>query len=155
MRRPIRTRRLGVAAIVSLLAFVALAGAGVRSFETCDNLSLGVHQVIILNRGCLVYVYEFENSGRHSLLIIYHPSLLVEDKSPASLDKTIPAEWRFAGFWGGELGGDYVPTYNMVYFGVPLWFPLLLLLIAPVRRLIARPADAPAFPVVADAKSVN
>jgi len=35
---------------------------------------------------------------------------------------------------------------------VPLWFPLLLLLITPARWLIARPTNAPAFPVIAEGR---
>jgi len=33
---------------------------------------------------------------------------------------------------------------------VPLWFPLFLLLIIPMYWLIARSANGPAFPVIAD-----
>ena len=46
-----------------------------------------------------------------------------------------------------ELGSEKVFAVR-----IPVWFPLLLLLIAPARWLIARPADAPAFPVITDAK---
>jgi len=35
---------------------------------------------------------------------------------------------------------------------IPLWLTLLLVLIGPVRWLIARPANAPAFPVITDTK---
>ena len=39
---------------------------------------------------------------------------------------------------------------SLFMVNVPIWFPLLLLLIAPVCWLIARPANAPAFPIVTD-----
>lgn len=38
---------------------------------------------------------------------------------------------------------------------VPLWIPLLLLLIAPVCWLIAQPANIAAFPVVTDTKQAS
>ncbi|HEX5243521.1 MAG TPA: hypothetical protein VFW23_09705 [Tepidisphaeraceae bacterium] len=43
-------------------------------------------------------------------------------------------------------------TAESFVYGVPVWFPLLLLFIAPARWLIARLASAPAFPVITDAK---
>ena len=42
-----------------------------------------------------------------------------------------------------------VARYEGRYFWLPLWFPLLLLLIAPVRWLISR-RSRPAFPVITD-----
>jgi len=39
MHRPIRTRRLSIDAIWSLLAFMVVAGAGVRSFWIADELT--------------------------------------------------------------------------------------------------------------------
>jgi len=36
----------------------------------------------------------------------------------------------------------------MFSFWIPLWFVLLLLLIAPALWLVARPTNAPAFPVI-------
>ena len=47
---------------------------------------------------------------------------------------------------------DYPGALREFQIFIPLWFPLLLLLIAPVRWLIARPQYVPAFPVIADAK---
>src|SRR6185437_12354296 len=43
MRRPTRTRRLSIAAIVSLVAFVVLASAGVRSLFVYDQWDFGSH----------------------------------------------------------------------------------------------------------------
>jgi len=43
-------------------------------------------------------------------------------------------------------------TLVLLVVDVPLWPLLLLLLIAPIRWLIARPANAPAFPVIAKAR---
>ena len=40
-------------------------------------------------------------------------------------------------------------TAEAFVYVVPIWFPLVLLLITPMRWLIAQPANKPAFPVFA------
>ena len=149
MRRPTRTRRLSIAAVLSLLAFGVVAAAGARSFWVLDNLSLGAHQVIFVNRGCLVYDHESTDGNLSSPFIAQHGSVLIEERA-FSVGKILSADWVHAGFWGGK-GTDGF-RYCERYFGMPLWPLLLLLLIAPARWLIARPVDAAAFPVVTDAK---
>lgn len=149
MRRPTRTRRLSIAAVVSLLVFAAVAGVGARSFWILDNLSLGVHQVILLNRGCLVYEHESTNGNLSSPFIAQHGSALIEERA-FTVEKILSADWVHAGFWGGEMTDGF--SYEGRYFGVPLWPLLLLLLVAPSRWLISRAANAPAFPVINDGK---
>ena len=48
-----------------------------------------------------------------------------------------------------RVGAQMTREFEIV---MPLWPLLILLLIAPVRWLTARPANAPAFPVIANAK---
>jgi hypothetical protein len=55
MDRPVRTRRLSIAAMVSLLAAVIVAGAGVRSFWIDDLFSLNHGREVDLNYGCFQY----------------------------------------------------------------------------------------------------
>ena len=132
--------------MVSLLAFVAVEGAGMRSFQTWDNLRIGLYRLIILNDDCIVYAHASANSIHHSPLFDQKPIFFEERFTFAS---EFPSSWNIAGFWGGHLKGSRI---DEVYFGVPLWPLLLLLLVAPVRWLMARPANAPAFPVVTDTK---
>jgi len=141
MRRPTRTRRLSIAALTSSLAFVIVACAGIRSFWTYDAWQTVVHgegYAFVLECGTAGFVCR---SG-----------------------EAIPSEP------GGHVHGDENPDRYAVLFGIrefqfhvsrkeaeidlriPVWPLLLLLLIAPVRWLIARPANAPAFPVITDAK---
>ena len=141
MRRPTRTRRLSIAAIASLLVFAIFAVAGIRSFWTADGWFDSSGRLIALNAGCLTYwhfsVPNFLPTGHLS--------------SSSSPDKRAfeQALWGFR----VDKNSSSDPSGNVSYFRVasPIWPLLILLLIAPVRWLIARPANAPAFPVIANA----
>lgn len=144
MKRPTRTRRLSIAAITSLLAFMALASAGVRSFWTWDGWVFpGEAELtgIMLHRGSIFCVHP---TGETLQGGIRHVT------GPAQADPGFPGS--ILGFFVSkdlDHGADGERTFALQ---VPLWFPLLLLLIAPVRWLIARPAEGPAFPVITDPK---
>lgn len=156
MRRPTRTGRLSITAILSLLALVAVAGIGVRSFWfqeswTLQPASTGrvAERMIALNRG----------------------RVSCEDVSWITATK--PSELRDLGYMSGDLKSPFPGhrsilglsetkevalilkdrTLVILVVDVPLWPLLVLLLIAPLRWLIARPAGGPAFPVVIDSKS--
>lgn len=139
MRRPTRTRRLSIAAIVSLAAFALLAGAGVRSFWTWDSWKLGPQSAIGLEDCRILFAHGSRN--------------------------LFPGPTHQTGY-SGRIPGDSVLGFSYTHlripmpkttaeafvYGVPIWFPLLLLLIIPIRWLIARSTSAPAFPVITDAK---
>jgi|SRR6185437_802493 len=147
MRRLIRTRHLSIAAIVSLLVFGAVLGAGVRSYWSWEQVAVGDGMALGVDTGCLFYT--FDNQGTA-------PGFSHQSVEPDAewIADAYPATWRFAGFSVNSLNSPIKPTgrFKVFIFRVPIWFPLLLLLIAPVRWLIARPANAPAFPVITDAK---
>jgi len=143
MRRPTRTRRLSIAAIISSLAFAVIAGAGVRSVWIWDHWYFKTWKTIGLSEGRVVYRQmwgselagitdpRFHESGHTERVDL--PTVFKFSASSFDFDPSRPGGLRDSGVW------------------IPLWFPLLLLLIEPVRWLIARPASAPAFPVVTDA----
>lgn len=148
MRRPTRTRRLSIAAIVSLLLFVAVAGAGVRSFWTWDEWSLGTGLGVDLIRGCIDFMHQSKGNTVDSPLFA-HSSVSAD--ATDTLDSLILPKWSFAGFSERHVG-DGNSTFEQTYFAVPLWPLLLLLLIVPVRWLFARAPNTPAFAVVTDVK---
>lgn len=57
MRRPARTRRLSLAAILSLLAFMAVTGVGIRSFRIYDAWGSGTW-VIGLENASIKFLRE-------------------------------------------------------------------------------------------------
>ncbi len=136
MRRPTRTRRLSIAAIVSLMAFVVVSGASVRSFWIYNGWGFGRFRYLDLQRGRVVYERfsggSFETMADHSRFLS-NPATPLDALSTfkfAVLDQTLFGGIRVFVIW------------------TPLWPILLLLLIAPLRWLVARPANAPAFPVL-------
>ena len=143
MRRPIRTRRLSITSIGSLLAFVVVAGVGTRSFWTWDSLT-AMNRAIGLEGGYFIYMQVWGAPANN-----FDTGHQSADMRPHVLDMP-----------GGVLGfaikrgSSTSPTRveKDITIRIPLWFPLLLMLIAPARWLIARPPSAPAFPVVTDAK---
>jgi len=144
MRRSTRPRRLSIAAKLSLLAFVALSALGARSFWTADSWTHGDRRAIgfALGRGQLACAYvsmppEMKISG-------HHQSTDAQSFETPSAILPFNVVNRVFHFPSGDL--------KQHALWVSLWFPLLLLLIAPARWLIARPANARAFPVVTDAK---
>jgi len=150
MRRPIRTRRLSIAAMVSLLLIVAVTAEGIRSFKKYDELVYGYSRQLVIIGGDIGYTHT---TG------IYVP----EDGTLAYSSGEIARSG-----WGDA---DYpvcrfqMRVTNTVVTGpgpirifevwVPLWFLLLFLLIAPVLWLMSRRASTlsrPAFPVITDPK---
>ena len=140
MRRPIRTRRLSIAAIEACALFVLLSFAGIRSFWTWDALSTG-SQAIGLMGGYLVYT---QASGKG---VIYSESgHLSGSMQPHLLD--MPKS--FLGFAAKtNVFSSPFGIEKDFALRVPLWFPLFLLLVYSGRWLIARPANTPAFQVIA------
>ena len=127
MRRPTRTRRLSIAAILSFLAFVVVAGIGVSSFwvkEQCNFIRL--------------------ESGRAECVF-------VSGKPDTSrVFGAYSNSWSLLGCKANILGA-YTRLGDSTPFTIqsPLWIPLSLLLLAPAFWLIARPANTPAFQVIA------
>jgi len=138
MRRPTRTRRLSIAAIASLLGFVVVAAAAIRSFRVASDTKIGWRNDILLEGGYITYLHIYQTRE-------------VRDQS-GNLKWPIKFRWIGGGFRVGQWILTLYKQYTFVQCGIelPVWFPLLLLLIAPVRWLIARPANAPAFPVIAN-----
>ena len=137
MRRPARTRRLSIAAIWSLLAFMGMAGAGVRSFWIADELT-DVRSLIGFAGGL---VYFSRLSPPNGFGVRGYTSMNIDPHGRAI----------FSGFSTRTV--RYAPKFEMDSVIVPIWPLLLLLLIAPVWWLIARSANAPAFPVITERKS--
>jgi len=73
MRRPTRTRRLTIAAVLSLMAFGVVTGAGVRSFWSLDcwensNGRWG----IALAGGCAIFNHHSEFPASYTPIGFYH-----------------------------------------------------------------------------------
>lgn len=143
MRRPTRTPRLSIAAIASLLAFGVVLGIGVRSFWMWDQWHLGMGKIIAIENGCVSYAHISDKSDRFPML--KHDTF--QAGGMPAINDSIPPIWSFAGFSQRQIATSRVEAFS---FGAPLWPLLLLLLISPVRWLMARPIG-PAFPVIADA----
>jgi len=146
MHRPARTRRLSIAALVCCALFVVAAGAGVRSFWKQDSWIYGTDKRVVgfgSGRGRIVGLYisapaDIKISHGHQswdATSFEFPSPMLPVAVVRQTDHLL-------------LVGDLIQRAVWV----PLWFPLLLLLIAPARWLIARPANAPAFPVIAETR---
>lgn len=125
--------------MVSLVALLALAGAAVRSFRVASDTKIGWRNDILLDGGYITYLHIYQTRE-------------ARDQS-GNLKWPIKFRWIGGGFRVGQWILILSNEYTFVQCGIefPLWFPLLLLLIAPVRWLIARPASASAFPVITDA----
>ncbi|HEX5242373.1 MAG TPA: hypothetical protein VFW23_03845 [Tepidisphaeraceae bacterium] len=146
MRRFARTRRLSIAAAVSLVLFIAIAALWGRSYTMCySELHQRIHvqgqqidfttDVLRVCDGSLYFHHDVTqfpvpniNSNEEKLLLQSRANTYAFMRQPP---------WDGAS-WPGDPN-----TWH-----VPLWLPLLLLLIAPVCWLIARPVNATAFPVV-------
>ena len=146
MRRPTRTRRLTIAAMVSLLAFVGVAGVGARSLWIVDSWYYSHSIGVRLEGGRFGCMHESSDRVISGITFTHFTFRMMPRQ-------VLTVFWKFhihraeyaVTFPGGSLGHTKV-----FVVWIPLWFPLLLLLIAPVRWLIARPANTPAFPVVTD-----
>jgi len=111
MRRPTRTRRLSIAAIVSLLLFGAVTSVAIRSVWIENYYTFGRFTQIAIYSGCVRYLHV---SGDQMFF-----------SSPVKSSCLV----------------------------LPLWPLMIVLLIDPVCWLVARPTNAPAFPVITDAKN--
>lgn len=146
MHRPTRTRRLSLAAMVSLLAFVVLAAVGVRSYWTWDEWDLNWRKygdVITVNRGSVTF--------RHFVSIIADTPVFGVTGHASGDVRPEYISYEPGSIFGLVVRSEHLEApfnYERFIIRIPLWFPLLLLLIAPICWLIARPANAPAFPVV-------
>ena len=58
MRRPARTRRLSIAAILSLLAFVVLMGEGARSLWSWEQVAVGNGMALGVDAGSFFFAYD-------------------------------------------------------------------------------------------------
>ena len=124
--------------MVSLLALVVAASADIRSYWNIDawqSVRNGKGRALVLVCGCVA----FAGGAGIPFLPNGHSHF---DNEPYRSD-VLQSLWHF------ELHDPGGPEYGFVGPLLPL---LLLLLIIPVRWLFARPASAPAFPVITDAK---
>jgi len=145
MRRPTRTRRLWIASIGSLLAFVVVAGADVRSFWNYDIWQRGSKDkewTFVVAAGCA-------GVGRGAAIPLLASGHVHFDHQPNRSD-VLESFWNFeARNRDNSNGGS-----GIILVG-PLWPELILLLIIPLHWLCARPQNAPAFPVITDTKRVK
>lgn len=141
MRRPTRTRRLSITALISLTALVSLGGLGARSFWNWDAWGTKNNRMMALGDGCIIYMHT-TGTGPSTSVGYLHGDVQPDDFEYRSV----------LGFiFSSDFTHDHPPGVRTFEVHLPLWFPILLLLIAPLRWLIARPANAPAFPVITDA----
>ena len=126
MRRPTRTRRLSTAAIVSLLLFGAVTGTEIQSIPIGDSGLLKL------------------SDGTMEFRLVWNQKLSADPRS-SSL-----SEHHLLGFTVTKWVASFGPVHLIIE--VPRWPIFLLLLIAPARWLIARPANASAFPVIVDTR---
>lgn len=130
MRRPTRTRRLSIAAIVSMLLLVVVAQAESHWIETPSPI--GDSGSLKLSDGTM----EFRLGWNQKASI-----------KPGSLSLS---EHKMLGFTVTKWVAGFGPVILIIE--VPRWPIFLLLLIIPVRWLMGHRANAPAFPVITDSK---
>ena len=97
MRRPTRTRRFSIAAMMSLLAFVVVAGEGSRSCWIWDQWHTGAGKTISLENGCILYTHV--SGAVAEFPMMKHNSF--DPKKIISMNDAIPADWSFAGLRSG------------------------------------------------------
>lgn len=143
MRRLIRTRRLSISAVVSLLAFGLVATTDARSFWHYDTwISQNGCLAIGLANGSAVTNYEFATKSR-----IYPRGRHMQFKTTNQVGSRIWQNVRAFPIQC-EMIHDRAGNGGTFCFCASLWPLLLLLLIIPMRWLFARPESSPAFPVV-------
>ena len=142
MHRPTRTRRLSIAAIVSLVVFALLGGAGVRSLWIWDQWNFKSPRLFRLSNGRVSY-WQWTGSQP------FPGDDQFEHLSGKADGQTVSTMLKFQ-MENEEIYPNAAPVRVFALI-IPLWFPLLLLLALPCCWLIARPANAPAFPVIAEA----
>jgi len=135
MRRPTRSRRLSIAAIVSITGVFVIAAAAVRSLWAFDHLDFTSAQGIGLSEGCIVYwrwsgksLIGMNTEGNPPILGALRPYIGTHEKQVFSTSSMNP---------------------KCFYVSVPLGLPLLILAITIAYWLVGREADEPAFPIVA------
>lgn len=148
MRRPARIRRLSIAALLSCSLFLIIAVATARSFWIWESWHLDGWS-IGLDRGSAIYVSGQVNRPPYT-----------DDSGPTSAPDIeaalFPVKWSFLGFserpekWPVTIRPP-IKMVEIIVFKIPMWCPLLSLLIAPLWWLIARPANSPASSVITDA----
>ena len=130
--------------MVSLAVFAVILGATLKSFWRQHASFGGGPPRIALDHG---YITFDEMSG---VTATDRSDLRALGYISGDLKMMAPNHRGLLGFSETKSVAIFLKGYTLVLinFTVPLWFPLVLLLIAPVRWLIARPENAPAFAVV-------
>lgn len=149
MRRHTRTRRLSIAAIASLLLFFATAALWVRSYSMFyTELRQRAHvegQQIDFDtdalRACDGSLYFHHEITQ----LPFNPAVKISPNAAKQLLGSQGSSYAFMRQtpWNGANWPDDPNRWR-----VPLWIPLLLLLITPMRWLIARSENTLAFPVI-------
>lgn len=139
LRKGTRTRRLSITSIASLLAFGLVAGAGARSFWTWEGWWSEHGWGLGLEGGCACYS---RGSGTAN------QDIAPGHESGDFRQEDFDYPGSKLGFWVGTTSTSGTGQLFLLRF--PLWFPLLPLLVAPVRWLMARTTGGSAFPVVTD-----
>ena len=137
-----------IVALLSMVAFLAVAAVGVRSLWVHDSFyefgDFGDREIDIYN-GCVAFRRQAPNSPRKLITLIVargHTATQLTP-SPHSVGQA---------FRGFEKTETDLTASKIIVVKTPVWPLLLLLLVAPMRWLIARSPNAPAFPVITDAK---
>lgn len=147
MQRRIRTRRLSFAATMSFAALLALSLAGVRSFWRWDALYLPAGSKLLISHGYFQYSHTWISQA---------PGYPLKERSlfyDSGLNPTEPESLgtHFLGFSCFHIKASQTSNcLDLFELWIPLWFPLLILLVAPVRWLITRLGNAPTFPIIAE-----
>jgi hypothetical protein len=125
-----------------LLLFVVVAGVGAKSVWIPDKWTFKSWRGIEVMGGRAFYWHWHGKSAAGENPATGHTSF----RAPFAITED---------FWKFDVSDkQYYPEladFRSFVVCMPLWFPLLLLLIAPIRWIIARPANGPAFPVITDA----
>ncbi|HEX5245143.1 MAG TPA: hypothetical protein VFW23_17925 [Tepidisphaeraceae bacterium] len=139
MRRPARTRRLSIAAITSCTFFVMVAAVVVRSFWTADLLILRPGTTVVIDNSVVLFAHA-------------PPDLIAGASHQSWPTRPYALNWSILKFSHTRhiIHTEGTGAGAISVYGIPLGPLLLLLLIAPVRWLIARPANVAAFPVVTE-----
>lgn len=137
MHRPTRTRRLSIAAITSCAFFVIVAAVVVRSFWTADLLILRPGTTVVIDNSVVLFAHA-------------PPDLIVGASHQSWPTRPYALNWSILKLSHTRhiIHREGTGAGTISVYGIPPWPPLLLLLIAPVRWLIARSENVPAFPVI-------
>jgi len=137
---------------MSFAALLALSLAGIRSFWTSDALYLPAGCRLLISHGYFQYSHTWISQA---------PGYPLKERSlsyESGLDPMEPGSLgtHFLGFSYLHIKASQTSNcLDLFELWIPLWFPLLLLLIMPGRWLAARPVSAPAFLIATDSKQAN